>query len=579
MYPNYGDDGNAWSILGQDNQREFIELEFLNPVPINFIDIFETYSTGSIDTVYVKNPYTSLYQAVYTNTAGALPDIARKLHISFPLTAFPVSEVRIAINSPAVLDWNELDAVAIGSTIPATYDTYLWSDGSSNSTLNASLIGDYTVSVTEGGCTGVSEVFSITNPAVSAGPSFNWITCTGNTVTFSASPGFSSYLWSNSELTQGISVNPSSTTTYTVTVTDDAGCTYSDDVTLSFYAPFDLSNLAINPASCSGVNDGSVNANYFMGGELQGGSPEGPNDLFTLTGPNGYDVGNNSGIFINLEPGNYTLSVLFNDCLTDTSFTISTTPLPDATIIASSVLCPDGGEVIFTTVTTGDYSYLWSPGNETNDSLTVTTAGTYGVTVTNNANNTCFSSASFTLVMEVNPCIIPYYTPPPGGEVPNIIGSELTQLPTDSTIADTVTTNNTVYLLDSTKVLIEVIANIGYYDSLFALLQTPPYGMSDFIDNGDTTFIITGLIPIMNLTKLDSLPSLINYVRPNYPAVSSLDLQELAINTGLTASLGDKSMRSDTARLAWNVFGEGVKIGVISDSYNTKFGRPCQCGC
>ena len=33
-------------------------------------------------------------------------------------------------------------------------------------------------------------------------------------------------------------------------------------------------------------------------------------------------------------------------------------------------------------------------------------------------------------------------------------------------------------------------------------------------------------------------------------------------------------MLSDIAKKAWKVSGKGVKIGVMSDSYNTKFGNP-----
>ena len=42
----------------------------------------------------------------------------------------------------------------------------------------------------------------------------------------------------------------------------------------------------------------------------------------------------------------------------------------------------------------------------------------------------------------------------------------------------------------------------------------------------------------------------------------------------MTKTQGDRAMRSDTASLAWDVYGDGIKIGVISDSYNTLFGDP-----
>ena len=45
-------------------------------------------------------------------------------------------------------------------------------------------------------------------------------------------------------------------------------------------------------------------------------------------------------------------------------------------------------------------------------------------------------------------------------------------------------------------------------------------------------------------------------------------------SSGIVTSQGDVAMRADLARLAFGVGGEGVKVGVLSDSYNTKPGNP-----
>ena len=58
---------------------------------------------------------------------------------------------------------------------------------------------------------------------------------------------------------------------------------------------------------------------------------------------------------------------------------------------------------------------------------------------------------------------------------------------------------------------------------------------------------------------------MINFVRPNYSAVSS---------AGFITSQGDRSMKSDSARSMFDLDGEGIKIGVMSDSYNTISGNP-----
>jgi len=112
VYPNYGDNFAAWASLSPDDQREFLELGFNNPRPIDSIYIYETFNGGAVDTVFVKNPTTSEWDIVYEGAVDTITE-ARIFRIGFPMTEYAVSEIRIAINSPAVPDWNEIDAVAI----------------------------------------------------------------------------------------------------------------------------------------------------------------------------------------------------------------------------------------------------------------------------------------------------------------------------------------------------------------------------------------------------------------------------------------------------------------------------------
>ena len=160
VYPAYGDFINAWAGSNPDgNGREYLELGFTNPAPIDFIDVFETNAPGAVDTVYVKNPTTGLFEIVYTATAAAAPAVARILHITFPETSFNVSEIRIALNSGAVLDYNEIDAVSIGIANP---NTYLWSNGETTDAIIASTAGDYSLTVTNvNGCSATSTPTSV----------------------------------------------------------------------------------------------------------------------------------------------------------------------------------------------------------------------------------------------------------------------------------------------------------------------------------------------------------------------------------------------------------------------------------
>ena len=231
----------------------------------------------------------------------------------------------------------------------------------------------------------------------------------------------------------------------------------------------------------------------------------------------------------------------------------------------SLIVCLETNEVtgnVELVVTGGTAPYIFSG----SDTLNLT-AGVYNYQVVDA--NGCEASASVEVI--VTNCIIPYYQPPTNDTISNLIGSELTQLfffP--ETFADS-TTANEIFAISEVEgeVLIEIISNVGQTQTLFALLQTPEYGLNNIIDNGDSTLIISGFYPISNLTKLDSLPELINYVRPYYSPINGNFPA-----TGLTATQGDLAIGGVNAKNGWQVSGEGVKVGVLSDSYNTKSGNP-----
>lgn len=148
VFPAYGDAPGAWTPATPDNAREFIEIGFANPAPINFIDVYETYKPGSIDTVYIRNPNTGLYEIVYAQPVVSQPEVARKMHISFPTTSFAVGQIRLAMASGAVAGKNEIDAVAIGDSTP--YVQYLWTpSGATTSGIWVKTPGSYAVSVTD----------------------------------------------------------------------------------------------------------------------------------------------------------------------------------------------------------------------------------------------------------------------------------------------------------------------------------------------------------------------------------------------------------------------------------------------
>jgi len=107
-------------------------------------------------------------------------------------------------------------------------------------------------------------------------------------------------------------------------------------------------------------------------------------------------------------------------------------------------------------------------------------------------------------------------------------------------------------------VVIDVIADIGMTDSLLADLTA--LGLEHGASFGR---MVSGLMPISALAEMEGMDGL------------TLATASIAIaNVGQTTSQGDEAMNSDDARAQFNLDGDGVSIGVLSDSFNNLNGYP-----
>lgn len=126
LWPEACECPNSWAHYRADTGREYIEIGFTqHNKPASAIAIFENYTPGAVDTVYVKNPGNGSWQMVWHGTAVNIgQDTTRIFVVSFPKTSFNVTDVRMAMASDSVIGWNEYDAVAISETVfPVQYDT------------------------------------------------------------------------------------------------------------------------------------------------------------------------------------------------------------------------------------------------------------------------------------------------------------------------------------------------------------------------------------------------------------------------------------------------------------------------
>jgi hypothetical protein len=146
--------------------------------------------------------------------------------------------------------------------------------------------------------------------------------------------------------------------------------------------------------------------------------------------------------------------------------------------------------------------------------------------------------------------IIPFS---PGiGKVSTIIGAELTSI-AGGTITDEA---KKIMVISGGYVLIDVIAKVGSEAAVLSYLISE--GMTGII-SGVNPLTTTGNFPIANLFHLNTRGDIINFCMPVFVPSS---------NSGLIKNAGDTAIGSQLVRNGYGLQGLGVKVGILSDSYN-----------
>ena len=326
--------------------------------------------------------------------------------------------------------------------------TYSWSNNSTAASLINLVPGTYNVTVSgTGGCSATASVLIDTSSALTISAFGGRAGCTSSgtaTVNVSTGTGPFTYSWSNGGTAS--SINSLSAGNYSVTVTGAANCSASTTVTvISTGTGVTLSSSA-NPSTC-GTSTGSASVNALTGNTpftyswSNGGTAASINNvgsgnyvvtvtanggcsatasvdvtstgtLTVTTSAHGTTCGSSNGsASVNAGTGSFTYS-WSNNATTDTisnvaagTYTVTVQGSPGCSATASATVNPSGGAITITApssaVCQGDteqvcapagyQTYHWNTGAST-QCVTASAAGSFAVTVTDNANCTATSN-------------------------------------------------------------------------------------------------------------------------------------------------------------------------------------------
>ena len=321
----------------------------LYPTP-SFPSLNYLWSTGSTDT------------SISVSSAGTY-----WFTISKPYGCTTSDTINVALGSLPVNIGNDTN-VCIGdtfliSTAAPAGSSYLWSTGDTTATLSVHAPGIYSVHVLNGGCGGADTMwfgYSLV-PHVYIGP--DTTLCSGTPLTLQSDTTYSplaSYSWNTGAVTP--SINPDSTGNYILGVLVD-GCRGYDTARVTL-KPTPLILFGPNASICTG--DSIV----LSGSGI-------PGSVYT------WSTGDTVTSITVKTTGKYWLTGVTNGCMATDTISVTVNPIPPVHLGPDQSVC----EGSFVTLTSSDTysgaSFLWNTG-VSGSSLSVTTSGTYALTVTKN---------------------------------------------------------------------------------------------------------------------------------------------------------------------------------------------------
>jgi hypothetical protein len=347
-----------------------------NPINYNLQPTNQTNLSGS---------FTNLVANTYTVTATDLNgcSVQTQLTIGEPSILSWTSAISTDITCNGVSD-GTITSQATGGTGAISYTLQPTNQTNTTGSYSNLSANTYTITATDqNGCTTTTQL-TIGEPnaltwLTTTSTSINCNGGTDGTITSQATGGTGTISYTlqptNQTNTTG-SYSNLSANTYTITATDQNGCTTTTQIPVTEPSPLQITNIATTNPTCVPGNDGSLTIS------ATGGTT---NYQYSING----GALQTSNAFNNLGSGVYTIQVTdANGCTTNSTQNISAPNAPTFTTSTfTDVSCNGGTDGTITVQTTGGtnpINYNLQPTNQTNlsGSFTNLAANTYTVTAT-----------------------------------------------------------------------------------------------------------------------------------------------------------------------------------------------------
>ena len=310
------------------------------------------------------------------------------------------SILSISIFEPAQLDYSETsindiscfgfaDGSIIGSAIGGTSGfNYNWSNGANTNNITNLNAGPYSVTVTDVNSCTYTESFTITEPiqldiSVSSQTDETCNNDNNGSATVAATGGTLNYSYSWSNGASGATQTNLQGGTYTVTVTDQTGCTNSTSVVIANGLTIVPSVITFVSPTCSNTADGQMTASASGGTN------------YTYNWSNGSTGATVTGLL----GGSYALTVTDVSGCTASINTglVQPAAITINTLTQDNISCNnanDGSLSVSATGGVGTVGFNWSNG-QTGNMISNLAPGTYEVTATDD--NGCSSTSLFAI--------------------------------------------------------------------------------------------------------------------------------------------------------------------------------------